>query len=188
MTIAPRQWLHVGDVTIGADGKTQFPELPPLRPECIIETTVRGTKRRKVPGIYRLTFDKDGRKYVWIGQTDDLQRCPFGDYCNPADGVERDNVVHDILVDAGGAKVEVIPQCDLLPKGTTRSTAEDEEQERAFEDQDVFLLNKLRRKKLRKRRCGPGYGYYLKVKAEYYKKTFEDTQRELGAWNANHPC
>jgi hypothetical protein len=50
-------------------------------------------------------------------KTDNLPRCPFEDYRNPAEGVEWDNVLHDILVDAGGARIEVIAECDLLPKG-----------------------------------------------------------------------
>ena len=44
---------------------------------------------------------RQGRKKLYLGKTDNLRRCPFKDYRNPAEGVERDNVVHDVLVDAG---------------------------------------------------------------------------------------
>jgi hypothetical protein len=67
-------------------------------------------------------------------------------------GIEQEHVLRDIVVDAGGATVEVIPQCDLLPKGITRRAAEKEEQNRAIEEERL-LLNKCRKK------CGLGRGF-----------------------------
>jgi hypothetical protein len=177
MPPAPRQWNYVGDATVGADREPKFP-IPTFRRECIVETKVSGTTKKKVPGIYRLTFDKDRKKYVWIGQSDDLLRCPFKDYCKPSDGVEKEHVLHDILVDAGGARIEVIPECDLLPKGIKRHAAELEEQNMAIENQ--LLLNRV------KKRRGLGYGHYLKFKKEYHKRMFEKTKEDLQSWEREH--
>jgi hypothetical protein len=177
MCPSPRQSHDAGKFTTGSDGNLQSPPLPAFPPECMIETTISSTnkKKKKVPGIYRLMFEQNGNKYVWIGMTDDLQRCPFKDYCSPAEGVERDNVVHDAVVDAGGAIVEVIPECEL--RGTTRHNAEIEEQSQAIEENQL-LLNKCKKK------CGLGYGHYLTFKKDYHQRMARKAERELELWNA----
>lgn len=179
MPNTPRRWQLVGNANVGSDHEPEFPKPPVFRPECVIETkNKRGITERTVPGIYKLTFDKEGKEYVWIGKTKDLLRCPFHDYCNPVDGVERDNVVHDILVDAGGARIEVIPECDL---GTTRDAAEVEEQDEGGKNQPKQLLLNSR-----KGRRGLGYGHYLKFKAEYHKRVAQKAELELQAWKLKY--
>ncbi|MFZ0772342.1 MAG: hypothetical protein WAN08_13070 [Candidatus Sulfotelmatobacter sp.] len=169
---APRKWAEASIV----GGKPQFPSLATFRPECIRA----GDRGKEVPGIYRLTVWKSGRRFVWIGQTKDLQRCPFKDYfkTKPDDGVERDNVVHDVLADAESVKVEFIPECDL-GAGITRKTAEAQEQNRAIDDNE-YLLNKCGG------RSGLGYGHYLKFKVAYHKRIGEGAERELGNWERQH--
>lgn len=167
---APRKWVEASTV----DGKPQFPSLATFRPECIKTEN----KDKRVPGIYRLTICKHGKKYVWIGHTKDLQRCPFKDYfkSKPDDGVERDNVVHDILVDAEGVKVEFIPECDLC---TTRKKAESQEQNRAI-DNDEYLLNKC------DGRVGLGYAHYLESKAAYHERVGKEARTQLTNWERQH--
>jgi hypothetical protein len=168
MPVAPRQWVLVGPATI-ANGKPQFPALPTFRPEC-------RTEEGKVPGIYRLTFNNG---CVYIGEACDLQ-ARFDNYCSPTQGTEQEHILRDILVDTGGAEVEVIPQCDLLPKGIKRRKAEREEQKRAIEDERL-LLNKCGKE------CGLGRGLYLRFKVEYHKKMVDEAEGELKAWNAENP-
>jgi hypothetical protein len=168
----PRSWILVGSVSIDADGELVFPRLPMFRSECVITETKVGHTSKKVPGIYRLTFDKDGKKYVSIGKAGDFN-ARFYCYRKPTRGTEQEHVLRLILLDAGGATVDVIPECDL---GTMRHQAEREEQDRAIDDKEMLLLNEI------EGRQGRGYGHYLKFKVAYHEKALEEARRELKKW------
>lgn len=160
MPIAPDKWRSLGAITVDDKSEPQFP------PDLLAFQT-------KVPGNYRLTFTKDGQIYVYIGKTKDLRR-RLGDYRTPTLGTEQEHVLHYILIDACGAKVEVITESDL-PDGTTRHTLETEEHAAAIEDDRVLLLNKR----------GQGRGHYLTFKRIYHEKMLAAADEELKSWSAS---
>lgn len=64
MELIPSEWVEIGEITIGPDGKLHFPD-PSIE-----------------PGIYRLQFTANDQQNIYLGETDNLRR-RFGHYRNP---------------------------------------------------------------------------------------------------------
>src|SRR5258708_11714513 len=138
--IAPaRNWQRLGDITIVGDS-------PQLSPKILRYPT-------STSGIYRLNFKKDD--YLYVGKSKDLRR-RLGEYCKPTLGTEQEHVLRLILMETGGATVEVVPESELQEE---RHAAEKDEQQSAKASR-LRLLN----------RGGLGYSFYLKCKGEYHKR------------------
>lgn len=146
------KWRPLGNITI-ADGNPHLPQ-----EACEFPTSI--------PGIYRLRFKAGG--YIYIGKTKDLRR-RLGEYCKPMLGTEQEHVLRIVLVEAGGATVEVVPETDL-ERG--RHQAEKDEQALANSEEGALLLNKIAR----------GYGHYLKCKAQYHEAMCGEVRRAGEAW------
>jgi hypothetical protein len=158
MPTASDKWHSLGAVTISKKGVPEFPALPSFPTESA----------RKVPGVYRLTF-KNG--HIYIGKAKDL-RGRFANYRTPTSGTEQEHVLRYILLDAGGATAEVIPESSL-PSGVTRHALEKEEQGAAIK-KGLPLLNT----------GGLSRGHYLKFKIKYHEDMLAKAHVELESWNA----
>lgn len=152
--VAPaRNWQPLGDLTIAGDS-------PQLSTKILQYPT-------SMSGIYRLKFKKND--YLYIGKTKDLRR-RLGEYCKPTLGTEQEHVLRMILIETGGASVDVVPESEL-PEG--RHIAEKDEQQSAKASR-LRLLN----------RGGLGYPFYLKCKVEYHKKMLAEAEQEYNECKA----
>lgn len=153
MPIAPEEWRCLGTVTFH-NGKPVFPE-DPTNPSKAV-----------VPGIYRLTFDNE---YIYIGQTKRMRE-RFNEYCAPAPGVELEHVIHYILLDAGGAKVEVFT--DLPGKVGEGPRALETAAKKDAIAKKLLLLNDKR---------GLGHRHYLRFRIKYHEKMLCKSLADLEA-------
>jgi hypothetical protein len=130
-----------------SDGKPRFPTLEP-----------------RSAGLYRLTFS-DGLKY--IGQGKDLN-CRLGNYRSPCAGVDVENILHLMLVDANERGDKVIVETFV----TDNRHALERQQINAAIERGEKILNK----------GGSGYPKYVEFKIKYYKKMLsaaKDEQKSL---------
>lgn len=118
-----------------------------------------------LPGVYRLTLN-DG--YIYIGQTNDLRR-RFREYRRPTQGTEQEYVIRYLLVNAGGARVEVLVG-SATNAAQARRAAEKSEIERSKQEGQL-LLN----------RGGRGYPHYLRFRVKYYEEMLAVANDQLEA-------
>lgn len=78
-------FAFIGNVTICPKGWPLFPAVS------------------DVPGLYRLEIGS----LTYIGQAANLKR-RFSDYRRPAQDVQTEHEVHDLIVEAGGARVSIL--------------------------------------------------------------------------------
>jgi hypothetical protein len=154
----PDKWHSLGAVSISNRGVPEFPSLPNFPAEAI--PTTKG-----VSGVYRLTFNNG---HIYIGKAKNL-RVRFGNYRKPTSGTEQEHVVRYILLDAGGATVEVIPESSQI----TRHALEKAEQTAAIKA-GLPVLNT----------GGRSRGHYLKFKVKYHEDMVLKSRAELKSWNA----
>jgi excinuclease UvrABC nuclease subunit len=147
------KWHSLGSVSISNKGVPEFPPLPNLPAESILTA-------KSIPGVYRLTFNNG---HIYIGKAKNL-RLRFGNYRSPTSGTEQEHVVRYILLDAGGATVEVIPESSLV----TRHALERAEQTAAIKA-GLPLLNT----------GGRSRGHYLKFKVKYHEDMLAKSRAEL---------
>jgi len=150
------KWHSLGAVSISNKGVPEFP----LLPNFPAESATKG-----VPGVYRLTFNNG---HIYIGKAKNL-RLRFGNYRSPTSGTEQEHVIRYILLDAGGATVEVIPETSLI----TRHARERAEQTAAIKAGKPLLNT-----------GGRSRGHYLKFKVQYHADMVLKSRAELKSWNA----
>ena len=154
------KWHALGAVNIRSKGVPEFPSLPNFPTESIPTTKV-------VLGVYRLTFNNG---HIYIGKAKNL-RLRFGKYRTPTSGTEQGYVVRYILLDAGGATVEVIPESSE----TTRHALEKAEQTVAIKA-GLPLLNT----------GGRSRGHYLKFEHHLvhdFIECLEMALKSYGDWD-----
>jgi hypothetical protein len=119
----------------------------------------------KLPGIYRLRFNKGD--YFYIGKAGDLPS-RFSNYRRPTQGTEQEYVVHYALLESGGATVEVVTDGDLSC-GSARALLE----KTAIQAASGKLLNK-------KKGCSID-PYYLELKIKYHTIMLAEAKRLLAS-------
>lgn len=130
-----------------SDGKPRFPTLEP-----------------RSAGLYRLTFT-DGLRY--IGKAKDLN-CRLGNYRNPCAGVDVENILRLMLVDANERGDKVTVETFV----TDNRHALERQEIKAAIDGGEKILNK----------GGSGYPKYVEFKIKYYEKMLiavKDEQKSL---------
>jgi hypothetical protein len=130
-----------------SDGRPRFPTLEPCS-----------------AGLYRLTL-ADGLKY--IGKAKDLN-CRLGNYRNPCAGVDVENILYLMLVEAGTRGDKVTVETCL----TDNRHALERQEIKAAIDAPEKILNK----------GGLGYPKYVEFKIKYYEKMLnaaKDEQKSL---------
>jgi hypothetical protein len=129
----------------------------------VFPTEPKPLNMTQVPGLYRLTFNNG---YVYIGKAGHLP-ARLGNYRSPTQGTEQEHVLKLVLLNAGGATLEVITAQELVD-GRVRHKWETEEIQAAIE-QGLNLLNK----------GGRGYRHYLEFKVKYYETMLAHARAEL---------
>jgi hypothetical protein len=143
------EWIPVGRVGF-LDGKPDFPRVVP-----------------EAAGLYRQTFE-DG--LVLIGTAKKLN-VRLNNYRNPSGGVDHENIMHSILLDAHtrnvGVDVAVLVTDELKRE---RHRREREEIQGAITRKEK-ILNK----------GGLGYPHYVAFKVKYYEQMLAAAKDELAA-------
>jgi hypothetical protein len=144
-------WRPFGDGIVRVvQGKIVFPKEP------------REARQAKVPGVYRLSLNNE---YSYIGKASDLMS-RFRNYRKPTQGTEQEYIVHYALMEAGGARVDVVTDGDLSC-GSVRGVLE----KAAIQTATGQLLNKKRGL-----RIDP---YYLTLKIRYHREMLAEATKAL---------